>query len=167
VMMASAYVVRLAPVGKRPLSFSLVVGAVSAVALYGVFYAGNAGVQALNVPGVSTASEGSIYALIASPSNPLFLQVAVLAFDAAGYEAYFRGVLQGRLEGRLGVWSAFAVAGLDAMLHVATLNPLWVGTTFVADSVWGLTYHYGGGMRASVASHFLWDLAIFILRPIT
>jgi len=91
----------------------------------------------------------------------------VLVFDAVGYEAYFRGALQGRLAGRLGVGSAFAVALFDAALHLATMNPLWVGTTFVADSVWGITWYYGGGVRSSMASHFLWDLAIFVIRPIT
>jgi membrane protease YdiL (CAAX protease family) len=167
VMIVSAYFVKLAPVRTRSLSVTLMVGAVSALALYGIFYAGNSGVNALNVPGLSPSSEGSIYALIASPSNPLAVQVGVLAFDAVGYEAYFRGVLQGRLQGRLGVGSAFVVAMFDAVLHLATMNLLWVGTTFVADTVWGITYYYGGGVRSSVASHFLWDLAIFILRPIT
>jgi membrane protease YdiL (CAAX protease family) len=55
---------------------------------------------------------------------------------------------------------------LDAALHIATLNPLWVGATFVTDLVWGLTYHYGRGTQASFTSHLVWDVAIFIIRPI-
>ncbi len=104
--------------------------------------------------------------MIASPSNPLSVQVSVLFFDSAGYELYFRGVLQQRLAPRLGLLAVPAVASLDALLHIATMNPLWVGATFVTDTAWGLTYRYGRGTQASFTSHFVWDLAIFVLRPI-
>jgi membrane protease YdiL (CAAX protease family) len=115
---------------------------------------------------MTSASETSIYSLISAPSNPLYLQVAVLLFDAAGFEGYFRGVLQQRLRPRAGVLSAPAVALVDASVHVVTFNPLWVGATFVTDLLWGLTYHYGKGTQASFTSHLVWDLAIFIIRPI-
>jgi len=75
-------------------------------------------------------------------------------------------VLQKRLSARFGLLSAPAIALLDAAIHVATLNPLWVGATFVTDLVWGVTFHYGRGAQSSFTSHFLWDVAIFILRPI-
>jgi uncharacterized protein len=150
----------------RPKALSLAGGLVSAAILYGVFFAGNAAVGSLQRPGVGAASEKAIYSLIASPSNPLGLQVSVLLFDAVGYESFFRGVLQRKLEPRLGVAAAPAVALLDAGMHIATFNPLWVATTFVADLLWGLTYRYGGGLQASMTSHFVWDIAIFIVRPI-
>jgi membrane protease YdiL (CAAX protease family) len=142
-------------------------GAASAAALYVLFLVGGAAIDAFHPLGVTSASESSIYALIASPSNPLSVQVGALLCDAAGYESFFRGVLQRRLAPSLGAWAAPAVALFDAALHVATLNPVWVGATFVTDVVWGLTYHYGRGTQASFASHFLWDLAIFVVRPVT
>lgn len=145
---------------------ALAAGVASAALLYLVFYLGNAGVSALNLPGANSSSERSIYALIASPSNPVPVQLAVLAFDAVGYETFFRGTLQDRLAPRVGVLAAPLVALFDAAIHLATFNLLWVGTTFVADLVWGLTYHYGRGLPASLTSHFLWDVAIFIVRPI-
>ncbi len=144
----------------------VLIGLASAVMLYFIFYAGNLAITSMGFLGISGSSGASIYALIASPSNPLILQVGVLAFDAAGYESFFRGTLQVRLQPKLGVGAAPAVALIDAGLHVATLNPLWVATTFVADLVWGLTYCYGRGLSASLTSHFLWDLAIFLIRPI-
>ena len=145
---------------------AIVAGLASAGLLYFIFYLGNAAVSSANLAGAGPASERSIYALIASPSNPLSLQIAVLAFDAVGYESFFRGTLQKRLAPRAGVLAAPAVALMDATIHLATFNILWVGTTFVADLVWGLTYHYGKGLPASTTSHFVWDLAIFIVRPI-
>ncbi len=150
----------------RPRAATIAFGVVTAAALYLVFYLGNLGLTALHPFGMSSASENSIYSLIASPSNPLFLQVGVLAFDAGGYESFFRGVLQTRLEPSTGVGSVFLVALLDALLHTVTLNPLWVVTTFIADSVWGLTYHYSKDLTSCVTSHFVWDVVIFILLPI-
>jgi len=145
---------------------SAIIGLMSAFLLYLVFYGGNAAITKFGFPGVSGPTGASIYALIAAPSNPLLLQVGVLAFDAAGYESFFRGTLQRRLQPRFGPSSAALVALVDAGLHFATGNLLWVSTTFVADLVWGLTYHYGRDLSASLASHFLWDIAIFIIRPI-
>ena len=145
---------------------SIVLGLVSATLLYLIFFAGGWFVATYHPFGITSASETSIYSLISSPSNPLVLQVGVLVFDSAGYESFFRGVLQGKLQPRMGVMAAPAVALFDACLHIATLNPLWVGATFVTDLVWWLTYHYGKGTQASFTSHFVWDLAIFIVRPI-
>ena len=152
---------------KKPLhAKNIFVGTLSALVLYAIFYLGNIGVNLFLIPGFEASGEASIYSLISSPSNPLELQVVLLLFDAVGYEAFFRGVLQKNLNGRLGLGAAPMVAMFDALLHVATLNPLWVGTTFVADLCWGLTYRYGRGLQASVSSHYLWDITIFILRPI-
>jgi len=150
----------------RPSGSSLAFGLATAVALYALFYLGNAGVTALHPFGMSPGSEASIYSLIASPSNPLYLQVGVLAFDAVGYESFFRGVLLARLSRRTGVGAVFLVALLDAALHIVTMNPLWVATTFVADSVWGVTYYRTGDLTSSVTSHFVWDVVIFLLLPI-
>ena len=149
----------------RPTSVG--VGMATGALLYLVYFAGGAAIDAFHPLGVTSASESAIYALIASPSNPIYLQAAVLLFDSAGYESFFRGVLQARLQPRFGAYSAPAVALVDAAVHVFTLNPVWVGGTFVSDLFWGLAYHYGKGTQASFTSHILWDLAIFIIRPVT
>jgi membrane protease YdiL (CAAX protease family) len=160
---------RLGALGKpgRVRTGSVAVGLGTAAVLYLVFFLGGAFVDAFHPLGVTSASESTIYSLISSPSNPIYLQVAVLLFDSAGYEAFFRGVLQQRLQARFGAGAALIVALLDSGLHVITLNPIWVGGTFVTDLVWGLTYYRGKGLQSSFTSHFLWDLAIFIVRPIT
>jgi membrane protease YdiL (CAAX protease family) len=166
VMVAASYALGVFRPARGLRSTVIVAGVVSAAALYLIFYLGAAGIDAFHPFGVTSTSESSIYSLIASPSNPLYLQVGVLLFDAAGYESFFRGVLQKWLTPRIGVGAAPAVALFDAALHVATLNPIWVVATFVTDVAWGLTYHYGRGAQASFTSHILWDLAIFIIRPV-
>ena len=164
-MMAASVLLGL-PRARLKLSLvALGAGLLSAGLLYLVFFAGALALKTL-IPGYSAQSESSIYSLIASSSNPLPLQVGVLLFDAAGYESFFRGLLQKRLQPRMGVAAAPTIALFDAMIHLATFNLIWAATTFVADLVWGLTYYFGRGFQASFTSHFMWDLAIFILRPI-
>ena len=145
---------------------TLAVGALSAAGLYLLFFAGNQAIVAFQPLGVGTQAEGSIYSLIASPNNPLPLQVVVLAFDSVGFESYFRGTLQKRVAPRLGGTAPFAVAAVDALVHVASFNLLWVVATFVVDSVWGLTYLRTNDLTSSTFSHFVWDVAIFIVAPI-
>ena len=163
--MVGAAIAQRALMPRGPRLRPVVLGLASAAALYSIFYGGAWLVSTYHPFGITSASETSIYSLISSPANPVYLQVAVLLFDSAGYESFFRGVLQRRLRPRFGIMAAPAVASLDAVLHIATLNPLWVGATFVTDLLWGMTYHHGG-TQSSFTSHFVWDIAIFILRPI-
>jgi membrane protease YdiL (CAAX protease family) len=151
---------------RRPGVSKVMLGIVAAAMLYFIFYFGAWTIDSFHPFGMTSASESSIYSLIASPSNPLPVQAALLVFDSAGYESFFRGVLQNRLQPRFGARAAFAVALLDAGLHTATLNPVWVGATLVTDLIWGLTYYYGRGVQASFTSHLVWDIAIFLIAPV-
>ena len=166
-MLGVAYGLGGLGVARRPRAVSIVIGVLTAAFLYLIFYLGGAAIDALHPLGISSTAEESIYALIASPSNPLYLQVGLLFFDSAGYESFFRGVLQRRLQVTIGVAAAPAVALIDAGLHIATLNPVWVAGTFFTDLIWGLTYYYGRGTQASFTSHLVWDLAIFVVRPVS
>jgi membrane protease YdiL (CAAX protease family) len=166
VMVVSTYVTGGYQGLKAPRAKGIAIGLVSALALYGVFLFGNEAIRIFPLSGFGAGDQASIYSLIASPSTPLPVQVGVLIFDSVGYESFFRSVLQERLQPRLGAGAAPAVALFDAGLHLATLNPLWVATTFVADLGWGLTYRYGGRLPSSLTSHLAWDIAIFLVRPI-
>jgi len=150
----------------RPSAKSIALGLAIAVLLYLVFVGGNAGIAAMHPFGISASNENSIYSLIASPSNPWYLQALVLMFDAFGYESYFRGILQTKLSGKLGGAAPVATAALDAGIHVLSLNPLWVASTFIVDLAWGLGYRYTKDLSGNVVSHFVWDILIFVLFPI-
>ena len=151
---------------ERPRAKAVLTGLASAAILYVVFAAGNAAIMTVHTPGISSSNAASIYSLIASPGNSAYLQAAVLVFDSAGYESFFRGVVQARLKPSMGPWAAPTVAAFDAAVHIITMNPLWVATTFVADLVWGLTFHYSGRLSASFVSHLVWDISVFILFPL-
>ena len=122
-------------------SFSkIIVGIVTAVLLYFVFYLGNYAVTHLNLLGIGANNEQSIYGLFSGV--PLPLLIIVLALDAIGFEYYFRGNLQNLFAKRIGIGAVFLVAIIDALIHISTLNPLFPATVLVADSIWGLNYYF-------------------------
>lgn len=154
----------------KPRPKNLIAGVCSAILLYFVFYGGNYLITTIKPLGLSASSETSIYGTISTHALPL--QLAILLLDALGFESYFRGTLQnffafkisGQRGGRLG--SVFLTALCDCLIHVISFNLLWVVTTFIADSVWGLTYYYTKDLSSSMTSHLIWDIVIFILVPI-
>jgi uncharacterized protein len=151
----------------RPSALTVGLGILSALLLYAVFFGGNILIQNLKPLGIQQTSESAIYALISS--HEIVIQILILILDAIGFEAYFRGNLQNFLAERLSkdsVAIVFLPALIDAAIHTISLNPLWVITTFIADSVWGLTYFYTKDLSSSIISHFAWDVAIFVIFPI-
>jgi Type II CAAX prenyl endopeptidase Rce1-like len=149
----------------RPNPRALAAAAAAAAGLYAVFYLGNLGVTALHPFGIGPSAEQSIYSLIATPGNPILLQAALLVSDSVGYEGFFRGVVAARLRPRYGAKAVLIAAVADSCIHLLSFNPLWAATTLVADAAWGAAYLYGG-LQASMPSHLLWDIAIFMVAPI-
>jgi membrane protease YdiL (CAAX protease family) len=172
-MVLVAYYSRTFRTERKPGANQIAAGVASAAVIYAIFYLGASFVSAAHPFGITPSSESSIYGLIVSPSNPLLVQAAVLLFDAAGYESYFRGTLQRRLAPRFSAPAAGVVALVDASIHLAAfyrypgIALLWAATTFVADLGWGLTYYVTRNLGSSFVSHFVWDLSIFILFPIS
>lgn len=144
---------------------TVAVGIASAFLLYFVFLGGNALIVSYAPFGVGTSNENSIYSLFAS--TPLWINVIVFLLDALGFESFFRGVIQKRLTPRTGISSVFIVALIDALIHISSLNPLFSITTFIADTVWGLNFYYTKDLYSNFASHFLWDMLVFVLAPIS
>ena len=145
---------------------SVALGLGAAALLYLLFVGGNSAIAALHPLGIGASNENSIYSLIAAPGNPWYLQALVLVFDAVGYESFFRGVLQRRFQTAVGGAAPVAAAATDAAIHLLSLNPLWVVSTFMVDTVWGLTYRYTDDLSGNMLSHFVWDILIFVLFPI-
>jgi membrane protease YdiL (CAAX protease family) len=149
---------------------SILVGFASAAALYLIFLGGNIAIKDFGpAVGIHASSELSIYGTIGS--HPMSLQVLILIFDAIGFESYFRGTLQNFVKSRLkserGKFIAIFIAAFaDSVIHIASLNALWIITTFIADSVWGATYYYSKDLGSSMTSHLVWDILIFIVAPI-
>lgn len=146
----------------RVIYFTLAIA--GAVFLYLVFLGGNLAIRSLNIPGLSASGEQSIYSLFLGVPLPLLILVLIL--DAVGFESYFRGNLLSEFSKKIGIYSVPLVAGMDAAIHFATLNPLFPATTFVADLVWGAYFYKTRDLSTTIVFHFLWDILIFVIFPI-
>ena len=137
---------------------------VAAVARYLFFLGGNLAIRTIPALGLSSSNEQNIYNLFSGIPIPLL--VVVLLLDAVGFEMYFRGNILRLFRNRTGVVSVFIVAAIDALIHLSTFNLLFPATTFVAASIWGLYYFKTKHMSSTIASHFIWDILVFIIAPI-
>ena len=141
----------------------VVLGLVSAVFLYALFYAGY-----LLLPKLLIGSSGqvaSIYALKSGQSQwrlGIFLALII----APGEELWWRGFLQHHWSRRLGSWPGYwLVAGLYAAVHLTSRNPVLVLAALVCGLVWGYQYLKFKSVLANIISHIGFDLAVFLFLP--
>jgi uncharacterized protein len=152
----------LEDVRTRPLR-KVLLGIISAAALYAVFFLGN-GLARRFLP---FAGEGvkAVYALKFGASQ-LRIGLLLAFVIGPGEEIFWRGYLQRTWEGRLGRATAlpFAVA-VYAAVHVASGNPMLVLAAAVCGLFWGILYQRSNSVLVVGVSHLLWDLAVFLIFP--
>lgn len=140
----------------------LLLGAVSAVALYGIFAAGRW--FALRLLPDAEMQIGAVYGLRAGTARTLI--VLLLLCIGAGEEWFWRGYVQRRLAlwaGARGVWLSVLIYG---GVHAASGNPVLILAALTCGAFWAALFHFGRSIWMNVASHALWAALIFILRPL-
>lgn len=136
----------------------------SAVALYGVFWAGReittrllpfAGGQIaavyLNKQLLGPAGIAGLIGLVIGPAEELF----------------WRGFVQREMAARYGPVPGWLLAvAAYAGVHATTGNVMLVVAAGAAGLVWGLLYLRTGRLWPGILSHVLWDLTVFLLLPL-
>jgi len=147
-------------------SFSaLVLGVASAVALYGIFYVGNA-LSPYFVKGAAGQVHG-IYGLGAG-SNQAMIFLLLLLITGPGEEIYWRGFLQDKLMQRFGGFGGFALTTcIYGGVHIFSMNLVLVMAALVAGAFWGGLYLWRRDLLTVIVSHSLWSAFIFAVFPIT
>ena len=143
---------------------NLLLGFASAVILYILYYLLWLTVRGSylferNVVGVYNAVAGT---------GMMPVDILLLAFPiSTGFEVFYRGYLQGILAYRVrGLYAIALPALLDAALHLVTGNPFFVMATLLSDVWWGATMLLTGSLFASIVSHAVWDIFIFVVFPL-
>lgn len=152
----------------KQFSFSskeVVLGLVSAVALYGVFYLGNY----LSTAWFDFAKPqiGNIYSM--KDGNNLYLVgVLLLILIGPAEEIFWRGYVQRTLGHKYGDWTAFILTTLVyTLVHIWSFNFMLIMAAMVCGAFWGLMFMFNKKNLVSlVISHAVWDLSVFILFPI-
>jgi membrane protease YdiL (CAAX protease family) len=141
-----------------------VLGLLSAIVLYGVFYLGRGVLLAL------WPESSSYLALVYAPRRGIsLLVVALLLLLVTGpaEEIFWRGLVQRVLVDRLGPARGLAAAVfLYTAVHVWTLNLPLLLAALAAGVFFGLLYLRSGRLPAVMVSHALWGVIIFVLFPL-
>jgi membrane protease YdiL (CAAX protease family) len=141
----------------------LLLGALSAAILYGVFALGRWALVAI-LPGAAS-DIGSVYA--PRGALPLAL-IGALLFLVTGpaEEVFWRGMVQHTLSERIGTVPAIAVSSLCyGLVHACTGNLPLVLAALAAGVFWGCLYAWTGRVATVAISHSIWSLAVFVVFP--
>jgi hypothetical protein len=142
---------------------AILLGAVSAAVLYGIFWVGKTASAFLF--DFAGRQIGGIYAKgLGTPS----WAIAILLFGVTGpsEEIYWRGFLQHHLMQRFGRWPGWGLAtAVYAGVHIFSMNFMLVGAAAVAGAFWGALYARWGNLAPVIVSHSLWSTVIFAVLP--
>lgn len=142
---------------------TLLIGLVSAAALYAVFWLGRTiSLQLFDFAGNQI---GSIYHK--GDGTPLWaIMLMLFCITGPSEEIFWRGFLQRQLMGRFGRWIGCAMAiGLYAAVHVSSMNFMLIGAAAVAGAFWGVLYARLGRLTPLILSHSIWSMVIFAVFP--
>ncbi|MCX6997685.1 MAG: CPBP family intramembrane metalloprotease [Kiritimatiellaeota bacterium] len=142
----------------------LLLGLLSAVLLYAVFWAGN-----LLSRRLLPFAAGGIEAVYGFRSGASTLRVALLIglLIGPGEELFWRGWLQRALGERYGAAAGWLLAtALYTGIHLASGNPMLLLAALVCGLYWGWLYLRYRSLVLVVVSHTAWDLTVFLLFPL-
>jgi membrane protease YdiL (CAAX protease family) len=106
-----------------------------------------------------------IYALrTVRPRPEIALRLATIIGPAE--ELFWRGLVQGALQRRFGVWRAMVLTNSGYTgIHLAARNFTLLGAAGVAGLHWGVLRALRFPMGALIVSHIAWDIWIFLIQP--
>jgi uncharacterized protein len=149
---------------KGGLAKKIGLGLLSALALYGLFWAGNAVSRA--VFPAAAKDIGAVYSF-RQDASIIRIGLLIVFVIGPGEELFWRGFLQRRWQKRLGLLSGWLLAaGFYAVVHIGSGNLLLVLSALVCGLYWGALYTFSRSAIIVAVSHTLWDLLIFIIFPL-
>lgn len=151
---------------RRGLLRALGWGVFWAAALYAVFFIGNLILRSW-FGDSGGAGIDRVYAL-KSGVNTTRIALLIAFVIGPAEEFFWRAFLQRQLSARLGATRGVTLAVLlYASAHVSSGNPALILAALVCGIFWGILYARMRSVWINVASHTIWDLAVFLWFPFT
>ena len=148
-----------------PKMADVALGIASAAVLWGVFWVCN-WLSRLMFSFAGT-QVGAIYSL-RTGHNPWVVGALLMLIIGPAEEMFWRGTVQRMLSAKWGpVAGFFAASAVYALVHVGSLNFMLIGAAAVCGGFWALIYAWRRNLTAVMISHCLWDVAVFLVFPIS
>lgn len=142
----------------------ILIGIISAIILYFVFYAGN--IISGYIFSFKDAQISSVYSNRAQ-GNSLLIGTLLLFVIGPGEEIYWRGFIQNSLMKKFGENKGYIFATLlYAGVHIITFNFMLVIAALVCGIYWGWIYKKEKSLVPIIISHAIWDFTVFVLFPL-
>lgn len=142
----------------------IVIGFLSAIVLYIVFYLGN--IISGYLFSFKDAQVLSIYNNI-SKESLIAIGLLLLFVIGPGEEIYWRGFIQNTLSKKMGENKGYIISVLlYAGVHIITGNVMLVIAALVCGIYWGWLYKKEKSLLPVIISHGIWDLTIFVIFPL-
>ncbi len=142
----------------------ILVGLLSAVLLYGIFWVGN--VVSTQLFPFAKPEIAGIYSTRAQAS-PLAIGLLLLFWVGPAEEIFWRGFVQERLCERYGRTGGYLVATLIyAVIHVFGFNFMLFMASLFCGLFWGALYLRYRSVWPGLISHAVWDVLIFVVIPL-
>lgn len=143
---------------------AVVIGIVSALILYGIFWLGNIISQWLF--GFAKSQVSSIYD-IRTQGELIIITLVLLFITSPAEEIFWRGFLQRWAMQRFGGLAGWLLgAVIYAGVHISSGNFMLTMAALVAGLFWGYIYWQERSVVPVLISHALWTVAIFVLFPV-
>jgi membrane protease YdiL (CAAX protease family) len=143
---------------------SFLLGVLSAVVLYVIFFIGN--FLAGCIFHDAGQQVGAIYTL-GDGTGRFLVFFLLLLVTGPGEEIFWRGFLQSRMMARWGGLGGYVITTcIYAAVHVFSGNLILTGAALVAGAFWGAMYLWRRDVFMLIISHSLWSSVIFAIAPI-
>ena len=142
----------------------ILIGILSAIALYIIFYLGNI------ISGfLFSFKDSQILSIYSNRSNGslIWIGLLLLFIIGPGEEIYWRGFIQNTLSKKMGETKGYIISVLlYAGVHIITGNVMLVIAALVCGIFWGWLYKKEKSLLPVIISHAIWDLTIFVIFPL-
>ena len=146
--------------------WDVALGVGSAIILWVIFYVGN------EISGMlfdfARPQVNDVYAM-KDGQSPVALTLALLFWIGPAEEIFWRGFVQRTLkESKLGDMKAFIITTIIyAVVHIWAFNFMLFMAALICGAFWGFVYMKNRSLSTVIISHAIWDVAVFILFPIS
>jgi membrane protease YdiL (CAAX protease family) len=149
---------------KKGLARKAGLGLLSALVLYGIFWAGNE-ISRAALP-LAAQEIGEVYGF-RQDAALLRIGLLIIFIIGPGEELFWRGFLQRRWQLRLGSLSGWLLtSAFYGAVHAGSGNVMLVLSALVCGLYWGAIYARSKSAVLVAISHTLWDLLVFIFFPL-
>jgi len=143
----------------------IIIGLVSAVVLYLIFYAGNFFSHLLF--DFSKQQINNIYST-KEQADKIFIGLALFLWIGPAEEIFWRGFAQHRLMQKYGDFNGFIITTLIyAFVHIWAFNFMLFMAALICGLFWGWMYYRYKSVVPGIISHAVWDAVIFVILPIS